>query len=182
MTEKDLIAGCKSNDRKAQEALYRRYFPVVKSLCLRYTQDEDRLISIINDGFMKVFKGINQYKSKGSFEGWIRRTAFNALSDYFRKENKYLKKTNFEVPERGQKEEALADLFYADLLVMVDDLPEMTARVFTKYAIEGYTHKEIGESLGFSDGTSKWHLFEARKKLKAQLKNTKGHKLYSYVG
>ena len=68
MTEKDLIAGCKSNDRKAQEALYRRYFPVVKLLCLRYTQEEDRLISIINDGFMKVFKGINKYKSKGSFE------------------------------------------------------------------------------------------------------------------
>ncbi len=182
MTEKDLIAGCKSNDRKAQEALYRRYFPVVKLLCLRYTQEEDRLISIINDGFMKVFKGINKYKSKGSFEGWIRRTAFNALSDYFRKENKYLKNTSFEVPEQRQQEEALADLFYADLLVMVDDLPETTAKVFTKYAIEGYTHKEIGKSLGFSDGTSKWHLFEARKKLKAQLKNTKGHKLHSHVG
>lgn len=182
MSEKDLIKGCKANDRKAQEALYRRYFPIVKSLCLRYTKDEDSLISIINDGFMKVFKGINQYKSQGSFEGWLRRTAFNALSDHFRKENRYLKRTSFDVPEQSQEVQALADLFYADLLVMVDDLPETTAIVFKKYAIEGYTHKEIGESLGLSDGTSKWHLFEARKKLKVLLKNTKGHKLYGYVG
>lgn len=181
MTEQEIIQRCKDNDRRGQEALYRKYLPVIKSMCLRYTQDEDRLISIINNGFLKVFKGIHQYKATGSFEGWIRRTVFNALSDYFRKENKYIKNTFFEVPDAGQQSEALADLFYADLLDIVEELPETTAMVFKKYAIEGYTHKEIGEILGFTDGTSKWHLFEARKKLKNLLK-MKGNKLYGYVG
>lgn len=181
MTEQEIIQRCKENDRRGQEALYRRYFPVIKSMCLRYTQDEDRLVTIMNNGFLKVFKGIKSFEGKGSFEGWIRRTAFNALSDFFRKENKYIKNTFFEVPDKGQQSEALADLFYADLLEVVEGLPETTAAVFKKYAIEGYTHKEIGQSLGFTDGTSKWHLFEARKKLKELLKN-KGNKLYGYVG
>lgn len=181
MTESELIKGCKANKRSYQEALYRRYFPIVKSMCLRYTQDEDKLVTIINNGFLKVFKGIHQYKSIGSFEGWLRKTTYHALCDYFRKENKYLKNTFFDVPEKSQQSEALTDLYYTDLLDLVEELPETTSQVFKKYAIEGYTHKEIGKSLGFSDGTSKWHLFEARKKLKKMLKN-RGNKFYGYVG
>lgn len=181
MSEKDLIKACQNNDRKAQEMLYRKYFVLVKSICLRYTQDEDKLVSIINDSFLKVFKGIKKYNSTGSFEGWIRRTSFNALSDYFRKDNRYTKVTSFEITEQAQESEAIDDLYYADLLEIVDMLPDMTKVVFRKYAIEGYTHKEIGEALGFSDGTSKWHLFEARKKLKNILKN-RGSKIMSNVG
>jgi len=176
-----MIKRCIANDRRGQEALYRHFLPVIKSMCLRYTQDEDRLITIINNGFLKVFKGLHQYKATGSLEGWIRKTVFHALSDFFRKENRYLKNTYFEVPDKGQQGEALIDLFYADLVDVVEELPETTAAVFKQYAIEGYTHKEIGERMGFSDGTSKWHVFEARKKLKMLLKN-KGNKLYGYVG
>lgn len=181
MTEKELIKACKKNDRKAQEMLYRKYFNMVKSICIRYTQDDDKLISIINDSFLKIFKGIINYQATGSFEGWIRRTSFNALSDYFRKDNRYTKNTSFLVPEQSSNSEAISDLYYADLLDMVDILPETTKLVFKKYAIEGYTHKEIGESLGFSDGTSKWHLFEARKKLKNILK-TRGANNIGYAG
>ncbi len=181
MSEKELIKGCQKNNRKAQEMLYRKYFALVKSLCLRYTQDEDKLISIINDSFLKIFKGISKYEAKGSFEGWVRRTAFNALSDYFRKDNRYTKVTNFDIPEQSQNSEAIVDLYYSDLLDIIELLPETTKTVFKKYAIEGYTHKEIGENLGFSDGTSKWHLFEARKKLKNILKNRED-KILSNVG
>ena len=181
MTEKELIKACKNNDRKAQEMLYRRYFSIVKSICLRYTQDEDKLVSIINDSFLKVFKGVQGYESTGSFEGWIRRTSFNALSDYFRKDNRYTKNTSFEIPEQRQESEAIDDLYYADLLEIIDNLPETTRSVFKKYAIEGYTHREIGEALGFTEGTSKWHLFEARKKLKNVLQ-TRGNKYMGYVG
>ncbi len=181
MTEIELIKGCQNNERKAQEMLYRKYFGIVKSICLRYTQDEDKLISIINDSFLKVFKGISNYQATGSFEGWLRRTSFNALSDYFRKDNRYTKHTSFDIPEQSQNSEAIVDLYYADLLDVVDMLPETTKVVFKKYAIEGYTHKEIGECMGFSDGTSKWHLFEARKKLKNILKS-RGSKIMGYVG
>lgn len=181
MTEKELIKACKNNDRKAQEMLYRKYFSIVKSICLRYTQDEDKLVSIINDSFLKVFKGVKGYESTGSFEGWIRRTSFNALSDYFRKDNRYTKNTSFEIPEQRQESEAIDDLYYADLLELIDNLPETTRHVFKKYAIEGYTHREIGEALGFTEGTSKWHLFEARKKLKNVLQ-TRGSKYVGNVG
>lgn len=181
MTEKEIILACKQNDRRAQEALYRQYFPLVKSICLRYTQDEDRLVTIINNGFLKVFKGIKDYTFSGSFEGWVRRVVFNAMCDFFRKENKYLKNTSFDVPEKSQQSEALSDLYYADLIDVVEKLPNKTGDVFKKYAIEGYNHREIGEALGMSEGTSKWHLFEARKQLKKLLK-LKGNKLYGYVG
>lgn len=169
MEEKLLIQACCKNDRRAQEYLYRHYFPTIRRMCERYTKDEDQLVNIVNNGFLKVFKGIGSYSGSGSFEGWIRRTVFHALSDYFRKENKYTKNTFFEVPETAQQSEALQDLYFLDLMDLVEDLPDATCQVFKMYAIDGYTHKEIGKRMNMSDGTSKWHLHEARKKLKLMI-------------
>ena len=168
-----LIEGCKANDRKCQEDLYRLFFDKMLSMCRRYTQDEDQQISIINDGFLKVFKKIDQYKYEGSFEGWLRRLVFTSLSDYFRKENKYLKFMIFEkedTPIAALPEESL---YFQDILELVNLLPNKTRQVFHKYAIEGYTHKDIGEELEISIGTSKWHLSEARKKLQHLLSERK---------
>lgn len=169
MTEQEIIQACKRNDRKAQELLYRNYFVLVKSLCLRYTQDEDQLIIVINDSFLKVFKNIHQYQARGSFKAWIRKIAYHAVCDYFRKENKYLKNIFFQSKDQPVATEAIHDLYYADLMDVVKRLPQVTREVFVKYAVEGYTHKEIAAQLGFSDGTSKWHLFQARKKMKELL-------------
>ena len=85
------------------------------------------------------------------------------------KENKYTKNTFFEVPDKAQQSEALQDLYFLDLMELVEELPDATCQVFKMYAIEGYTHKEIGVKLSMSDGTSKWHLHEARKKLKLMI-------------
>ncbi|MDF1697449.1 MAG: sigma-70 family RNA polymerase sigma factor [Saprospiraceae bacterium] len=165
-----IINGCKANDRRCQEELYKIFFEKMLSMCRRYTQDEDQQLTIINDGFLKVFKKIDTFKGEGSFEGWVRRLVFTSLSDYFRKENKYLKFMIFETPDSVLKSESEESLYYQDIINLIDLLPGKTKVVFQKYAIEGYTHKDIGIELGISEGTSKWHLSEARKKLQNLLK------------
>ena len=169
MTTEEIIEGCIHNDRKAQEALYRQYFHGMWAMCQRYTQDEDRLMSIVNDGFLRVFKKIHLYQFKGSLEGWVRRIVYNALSDFFRKENNYLKFLILEERDKKIGASVNEDLYFEDVIQLVDRLPITTKKVFTLYAIEGYTHKEIGQQLNISDGTSKWHLSEARKKLKKMI-------------
>ncbi|MEE9438102.1 MAG: RNA polymerase sigma factor [Saprospiraceae bacterium] len=166
---RQLIDGCKQNDRKSQEQLYRCLFDKMLAMCRRYTQDEDKQITIINDGFLKVFKKIDTYNYSGSFEGWVRRLVFNSLSDYFRKENKYLKFMIFNDEDIDKGYEPAQELYYQDIIKLTDFLPSKTKKVFYKYAIEGYTHKDIGKTLNISEGTSKWHLSEARKKLKELL-------------
>lgn len=168
-----LIEGCKANDRRCQEQLYRTFFDKMLGMCRRYTQDEDQQISIINDGFLKVYRKIDTYKYEGSFEGWVRRLVFTSLSDFFRKENKYLKFMIFETQDSPMAAEPEESLYYQDVIELVNLLPDKTREVFHKYAIEGYTHKDIGIELGISDGTSKWHLSEARKKLQQLLSERK---------
>ncbi len=139
-------------------------------MCKQYTQDEDQLISIVNDGFLKVFKKIGTFEHKGSFEGWVRRLVFTSLSDFFRKENRYLKFLIFEEVESHIEQESIENLYYQDIIEMVKILPKKSRLVFEKYAIEGYSHKEISEQMEMSVGTSKWYIHEARKRLKKLLK------------
>lgn len=160
---------CAANDRRAQEKLYRHFFPLLLSMCRRHTNDQETAFTIINDGMLKVFKNISSYSFEGSFEGWVRRIVYRALSDYYRKENKYLKFLVFEEKEKDIKQNALAGLYYDDLIQLTQSLPDKMSKVFHMYAIEGYNHREIGEQLGMSDGTSKWYLSEARKELKKRL-------------
>lgn len=139
------------------------------ALCFRYTSDEDKALTMLNDGFLKVFQKINTFEGRGSFEGWVRRLVFNSISDYFRKENKYVKLLLFEEAEKKEENLVLDRLYYNDLLKLVESLPGNTHKVFQLYAIEGYNHREISEMLNISEGTSKWHLSEARRKLKELL-------------
>ncbi len=164
-----IIKGCIANDRRAQEALYKMFFPKMMAMCHRYTSDDDKAIMILNDGFLKVFSNIQNFEGRGSFEGWVRRLVFNCISDFFRKENKYLKLIFFEESEKEVDQVVLDKLFYDDLIKLITKLPGNTHKVFNLYAIEGFSHQEISETLNISEGTSKWHLSEARRKLKILL-------------
>lgn len=164
---------CAANDRRAQEKLYRHYFPIMLSMCRRHTSDQETAFTIINDGMLKVFKNISSYNFQGSFEGWVRRIVYRALSDYFRKENKYLKFLVFEEKEKNTQQNVLAGLYYDDLIQLTESLPDKMSKVFHMYAIEGYNHREIGVQLNMSDGTSKWYLSEARKEIKKRLSSQK---------
>lgn len=168
-TEQELVDGCAANDRRAQEVLYRLFFSEMLHMCRRYTRDEDTAIEIVNNGFLRVFKKIHTYAFKGSLEGWIRRLVYHSMADYYRNNARYLHFLVFEerdsvVPESGH------DGFYEeDILKAVRKLPPVSQEVFKLYAIEGYSHAEIAENLGMSEGTSKWHLSTARQKLRELL-------------
>jgi RNA polymerase sigma-70 factor (ECF subfamily) len=166
MTEAELIQGCIANDRKAQEQLYRQHFAAMMSMSMRYTSDRDLAAEIVNSGMLRVFQKIQLYEAKGSLEGWIRRIVFHAVSDHFKKEKKYVQFMVFEEKEAVQMPEAVSNVYYEDLIKLVHRLPSMTQKVFTLYAIEGFSHLEIGAALNISDGTSKWHVSNARQKLK----------------
>lgn len=169
-----VISGCKQNDRKSQELLYRTYFPMMMSMAMRYMQDQERASSIVNDGFLKIFTKIDTFQNKGSFEGWMRRIVFRCLADAVRKDGNYMKFIVFDDVEKPSTTQlALAKLYEEDLLKLVEKLPAASGEVFTLYSVYGYNHKEIAELRGISVGTSKWHLSEARKKLQGLiLKNT----------
>jgi RNA polymerase sigma-70 factor (ECF subfamily) len=121
---------------------------------------------ILNDGFLKVFQNIGKFEGKGSFEGWIRRICFRCLSDHFRKEKSYVQFLMFEDFDKSEYTNALNEIYYEELIQLVDKLPSTTAKVFRLYAIDGFKHREIAELLQISVGTSKWHLSEARNKMK----------------
>ena len=165
-TEEEVIQGCIRNDRRAQEFLYRQQFHVMMAMIRRFTKDDEVALDILNNGFLKVFRNMASYAGKGSFQGWIRRIVYHSISDHFKKESNYLK---FIVLADGEKKSTttqLDDLYYQDLIKMVDTLPEKSRLVFKLYAIEGYTHKEIAERVEISEGTSKWYLSRARETLR----------------
>ncbi len=168
-TDAELVEGCVRNERRMQEAFYRRFFPEMLRMCLRYTRDEDTAIEIVNNGFLRVFKKLHTYAFKGSLEGWVRRLVYHSMADYFRDNARYLHFLVLEerddvVPETGH------DVFYEeDILKAVNALPPVSQEVFRLYAIEGYSHAEIADSLNMSEGTSKWHLSTARQKLREML-------------
>lgn len=168
-----LIEGCIKNQRVYQEKLYRKFFPTMHRMCLKYTQDEDEILTIMNDGFLKIFTKIDQYNFSGSFEGWIRRIVFHSLSDYFRKKNKEVKFMDLDGVDQPQIDNQLDTLYLEDIKGLLQKLPETTRQVFVKYHIEGYNHAEIGTLLHIAEGTSKWHLSQARKILKDLIEHEK---------
>jgi RNA polymerase sigma-70 factor (ECF subfamily) len=168
-TEKELVKGCTQNKRVYQEALYKRFFPTMISMCLRYTQDKSLAMEIVNTGFLKIFKKLHTFQFKGSLEGWMRKIIYHSLADHFKKKSSKIHFLEIEKGDKPRENYVLEGLYAEDILKSVDRLPEATRRVFILYAIEGYKHHEIAKELEISVGTSKWHLSEARKKLKVYL-------------
>ena len=164
--ERELVAGCVRNDRRSQEALYRRFFPTMLRMCQRHTRNRDEALEIINSGFLRVFQKLHTFQFKGSLEGWIRRLVYHSLADYYRKADRNLHFLSVEDRDAPVPSEGLQNLYLEDILKLVDFLPNATRDVFVLYAIDGFNHREIGEKLNISEGTSKWHLSNARKRLK----------------
>ena len=173
-SDEELVAGCLANDRKWQELLYRKYFPSMMGMCLRYASDREEAMTIVNDGFLRVFKKIHLFSGKGSLEGWIRRLVWHSLADHYRKQARYLRFLVCEEHDAPIFDSPADNLYAEDILNLVEKLPPASREVFRLYAIEGYSHAEIGKLLGISDGTSKWHLNAARTKLKSWMAKQNG--------
>ncbi len=168
-TEADLVARCAANDRRAQEAFYRRFFPEMWQMCLRHTRSEDTAMEIVNTGFLRVFQKIGSFEHRGSLEGWVRRIVWHALADHFRDRKRYAHFLVFEERDESVAPAGLDQFFADDILRMVGRLPPASQNVFRLFALDGLSHREISEELGISEGTSKWHLNNARTLLKAEL-------------
>ena len=142
------------------------------TMCMRYTKDEDKALLILNDGFLKVFQKIGTFRSEGSLQGWIRRLIYHTLADFYKKENSYIRFIQFELPDDNHVPAPQSDpLELQDLIHLLDRIPGRSAEVFKLFAIEGYSHEEIGEKMNISAGTSKWHLSHARERLRSLILN-----------
>ncbi len=175
-TNKELVKACGENDRRAQEFLYRKYFPKMMGLLMYHVKDREKALEIANQGFLKVFKKINTIQDEVALEAWIKTIMMRTRSDYFRKDAKYLKAVILEEPshETTYEDNTLSEMYFKDIVKLIDRLPPASADVFRLYAIEGFKHNEIAEQLGISAGTSKWHLSAARQKLRELIKEYYG--------
>ena len=165
------LEGCKKHDRESQRMLYKHHYAYAMSICLRYAQTKEEAREILNDGFMKVFSKIAQYNPETSFQGWLRRIMINTARDHYRKELKHYHQSS--VDDATQSLVVGASVFeelgHQDLMKLVQELSPAYRAVFNLYAIDGYNHKEIGQILGISEGTSKSNLMKAREVLKNKL-------------
>lgn len=166
-----IISGCKRNDRRSQELLYRNFYGAMMSFCLRYTQNEQDALEVLNTGFYKVFKNIDRYdERKAALYTWIRTIILNTCLDFIKAKNGRIVQHEL---DQAAKVDLPPDVFSKmsshDILQLVRRLPPATQAVFNLYVMEGYAHKEIGELLQISEGTSKWHLSEARKQLQTMI-------------
>ncbi len=170
-----LIKGCIDGDRKCQQKLYEAFYGKMMVVCMRYTKDRDEALDVFQDAFIKVFNNLANYGNNGSFEGWVRRIMVNTSIDHIRK-NKRLNEMisiNEEITASIEDEEGGEDLLdkvsFDDVLVSVQSLSPAYKSVFNMYVVDGFSHKEISESLGISEGTSKSNLFKAKMNLKKLL-------------
>jgi RNA polymerase sigma factor (sigma-70 family) len=170
-SEKELITGCVQNDRFSQELLYKKFFPTCVQYCKKYTTNQEELLEIINTGFLRVFQKLSTFNHLGSLEGWIKKIMLHALSDYFRKKNSYQTVEWEDAHDEVLKPSVLTKLYENDLIGLLQKLPKSTATVFELFVMDGCSHEEISKQLNISTGTSKWHLSEAKKRLRMLIEN-----------
>lgn len=171
----DLIDGCIRNERNAQEKIYKLFYPKMMALVRRYIDAEMQAEEVLNNGFLRAFQKVEQYTFKGSFEGWLRKIVFHAVSDYVKQNVQYREKVLLVEKDQYVEKDHADGMYYDQLLQLVDALPASTRTVFNMYVMEGFSHKEIGKMLDISEGTSKWHLSEGRRLLKERIEKLQLH-------
>lgn len=168
--EKSLIKSCIKGNRKAQQNLYDLYAPKMFGICLRYARNYHSAEDILQDGFLKVFKYLKNYKGTGSFEGWMRRIFVNVSIEQYRKVSTMYPVVDIaDVDLRYDEINVIDELEVKDILNLVNQLADGYRIVFNLFVMEGYTHNEIGKMLGISEGTSKSQLARARSILKKKI-------------
>jgi len=167
LSDDDLIRGCRENNRKSQEMLYRRYAKAMYNLCLIYESDRDNAKDILQDAFIKIFRNIASFDREGSLKGWMKKIITNTAIDHYRKncsEAQFIPLENIVQP--FSNEESVASILNTeDIISQVNRLPDGARMIFQLYAIEGYSHKEIADLLNISEGTSKSQINRAKQLL-----------------
>ncbi|RYC67780.1 MULTISPECIES: RNA polymerase sigma factor [Spirosoma] len=170
-TETQLIAALRRAEGRAHKVVYERYAGKMLAVCTRYCANRADAEEVMIDGFMRVFEKIDQFREDGSFEGWIRRIMVTESLMFLRKSKQWRQELPLDdVTVEPDYEWADASLNETDLLRMIAQLPDGYRTVFNLYAIEGYSHAEIADTLGISEGTSKSQLSRARMMLQTLVK------------
>ncbi len=169
MVLEHLISECKKNNPKAQEQLYRLFAKKFFGVCLKYAANYADAQDNLQDGFIIIFKKIEQYSGKGSFEGWAKRILINnALQKY--KGVRFMEVLSDDIQDIDVEiDDENISLDY--LMQIIQDLPDQYRIVFSLYVLDGYSHKEISEMLSISTGTTKSNLHRARLILKEKIEN-----------
>ena len=164
-----LINESLQNNSQAQKLLYEKFSPKMLGLCMYYIKDLQQSEDVMLNGFLKVFTKLNQYSSKGSFEGWIRKIMVMECISHLRKKSPLIFTDQIESFETIHDNEVELKIAVEDLHNYINELPEACKIVFNMYVIEGYKHTEIAQILKVSAGTSKTQLHRARKALKKMI-------------
>ncbi len=169
--EKKLVEGCLNNRASEQKELYERYYGKMLGVCLRYAVDRDDAKDILQDGFVKIFQNISTFTFSSPLEVWMRRVMVNTAIDKYRKNA--LTPIHQDIDMAGQvsvDDDILGKISADELLKCINAMPDGYRMVFNMYIIEGFSHKEIGEKLNISEGTSKSQLSKARAYLQKMIK------------
>lgn len=171
--EAQLVTSCLAGRADSQELLYRRYASRMFGVCLRYAKNKMEAEDIMQEGFIKVYQNLKNFRCDGSLEGWVRRIMVNTAINYYKSNLKYLQTLDIDdcAYHENVSIEATDNISLKTLLNLIQKLPEGYRMVFNLYVIEGYSHREIGDSLGISENTSKSQLSRARKVLQEKLKS-----------
>ncbi|MCC6186036.1 MAG: RNA polymerase sigma factor [Chitinophagaceae bacterium] len=166
-----LVQQCKLKDKKAQKRLYDLFAPLHYAKIRRYVCDTQEANEILNESFFKIFTSLENYAAAGSFEGWMHRVTINTTLDYLRKQKKYQNinsddASDLEIPI---PETSIANIAYKELLSMVHSLPDVQRSVFNLFVLDDCSHKEIAALLDITENNSRWHLNDARRRLKLKI-------------
>jgi RNA polymerase sigma factor (sigma-70 family) len=176
---KKIINGCLAGSRRDQELLYRRHAAKLYAVCLQYSGNDEEARDTLQEGFIKIFENLDRYKHEGSFEGWMRKITVNTALEKFRSRHNLYRVDdidNIQEQESEPDNNDYAGLEANDLLDIIRELPPKYRMVFNLYAIEGYSHKEIGQMLNITEGTSKSNLSRARNILQRRVGSYTGIK------
>jgi len=172
MVTDEIINDCRAQKRIAQKRVFESYYPVMLAIVRRYIRDDEEALDVLNQGFVKIFKKIDQYHFGNSFEGWCKRIVINTALDHIRSTKRYRELFSFDaiLPSHQIYNDGLNNMSIDELSAVIEQISPISRVVFNMFAIDGYSHKEIAEHLDISVGTSKWHLSSARKQIQARLK------------
>lgn len=169
LNEQELIDGCRKGDRSMQRALYERYSRKMIVVCLRYSKTTAEAEDILQEGFVKVFQGIKNFRQESKLETWITRIMVNTALNQQRKKLYLFPMVDVEELDLPEDEVSISSIHFTQLLEMIQSLPQGCQIVFNLFAIEGYNHKEIAALLQISEGTSKSQYARARSLLQQKL-------------
>lgn len=175
INEKQLIDNCLRGDRNAQKQLYELYAGKMMGVCMRYCKDKETAKDLLHDGFLKVFTHLDGFEGKGSFEGWMRRIMVNTALEYIRRKNDEgynidieeafsLTSSDYGVLEKMQAEE---------LVKIIQKLPDAYRTTFNLFVVEGYSHKEIAETMNITESSSRVYLTRAKQLIQQMLASNK---------